>query len=214
MTKRIFITATNTDIGKTYISEKLIHFFSDMGFRVSVFKPIETGVFNFPLDGKKLFESAKRRNDKLKDFSLADIVPYQFPLPASPFVAKGDSKIELSKIIESLEKVEKESDIVLIEGAGGVAVPICQNYFTTDLIADLKATALLVAPTNLGSISDTLLSKWKLESEKIPFTWTLNLWKDQETFDEVSLPFYKKHFKEFSIFQHNSEKVAKALLKI
>jgi dethiobiotin synthetase len=214
MTKRIFVTATNTDIGKTYISEKLVNLFSDMGLRVSYFKPIETGVSEFPLDGKKIFDVAKKRNQELEKFSLSEIVPYQFQLPASPFVARGETEIEISKIVESLEKLEKISDVVIIEGAGGTAVPICKNYFTTDLIKDLNAKAVLVAPTNLGSISDTLLSIWKLEIEKIDFVWTLNLWKDKSIFDEVSLPFYKSHFKEVDIFQKNPYKVAKKILNL
>jgi dethiobiotin synthetase len=214
MTKRIFVTATNTDVGKTYISEKLVNLFSDMGLRVSYFKPIETGVTEFPLDGKKVFDVAKSRNPELEKFSLSEIVPYQFPLPASPFVAKGETEIKLSKILESLEKLEKLSDIVIIEGAGGTAVPIFENYFTTNLIKDLKAKAILVAPTNLGSISDTLLSMWKLESENIDFVWTLNLWKDTESFDEVSLPFYKSNFSEVDIFQKNPKKVAEKLLNL
>ncbi|EJF06866.1 dethiobiotin synthase [Thiovulum sp. ES] len=213
-TKRIFVTATNTDVGKTFISEKLVNLFSDMGLRVSYLKPIETGVSQFPLDGKKVFDVAKERNPELERFSLTEIVPYQFRLPASPFVAKGETEIKLSKIVESLEKLEKVSDIVIIEGAGGTAVPISENYFTTDLIADLGAKAVLVAPTNLGSISDTLLSIWKLESEKIDFIWTLNLWKDKNSFDEVSLPFYKSHFKEVDIFQKNPQKLAEKILNL
>jgi dethiobiotin synthetase len=214
MTKRIFVTATNTDIGKTYISEKLVNLFSDMGLRVSYLKPIETGVSEFPLDGKKVFDVAKRRNQELEKFSLSEIVPYQFSLPASPFVAREGIEIEISKIVENLEKLEKVSDVVIIEGAGGTAVPIYKNYFTTDLIKDLNAKVVLVAPTNLGSISDTLLSIWKLEIEKIDFVWTLNLWKDKSSFDEVSLPFYKSHFKEVDIFQKNPYKIAKKILNL
>ena len=81
--KSIFITATNTDVGKTYASEKFLRFFAKNGLKVGYFKPCETGVIDFPLDGTKMLNLTKELNPNFK-VSINDVVPYQFKLPAAP----------------------------------------------------------------------------------------------------------------------------------
>ncbi|MDD3325083.1 MAG: dethiobiotin synthase, partial [Sulfurospirillaceae bacterium] len=94
--KPIFITATNTDVGKTYTALKLIKALSLQGLHVGIFKPIETGVIeDKPLDGVMLWEEAKKHNPKMQNLTIGDIVPYRFCLSASPYVAKGDTQISL-----------------------------------------------------------------------------------------------------------------------
>jgi len=210
--RNIFITATNTDVGKTYITEQLIYNYSLFGFRVGVIKPIETGVIEKPLDGTRLLNKAMEYNKKLHKLHMSDIVPYQFELPASPFVAKANTKISISKIKDAIKKMESYCDILLIEGAGGLLVPIEKNYFMIDLIKELNCKTLLVAPSNLGSINDTLLSIGKLQDYKIDFDWVINLHKDIESFSKVTEPFYKQHFKNFKIFQNNAVQLANGLI--
>jgi dethiobiotin synthetase len=70
---RIFISATNTDVGKTYSTLKLKEILSQRGFKVGVLKPIETGVENTPVDATTLFNTAKRYNQNLKKLNLKDI---------------------------------------------------------------------------------------------------------------------------------------------
>jgi dethiobiotin synthetase len=214
MAKRIFITATNTDIGKTYITEKLLRIYSEMGYRVGYIKPIETGVLEKPLDGNRLFSVAKLLNPSLSALSLLDVVPYQFKLPASPYVAKENENVKLEKIEEAISKMEKFVDILLIEGAGGLLVPIELDYYISDLISDLKSTPLLVAPTHLGSINDTLLSLEHLQNRSMRFAWTLNLWRDRESFYQITYPFYKNKFGVVPIFQEHSLELAKEILNV
>ncbi len=194
MAKRIFITATNTNVGKTYATALLLKEFAAQGFRVGVFKPIETGVQSTPSDGKKLFDLAKELNPELRCLSLKTIVPYQFRLPAAPYVAKEKHSINIDFLIHKLEEIETHCDLVLIEGAGGLMVPIEEDLFMVDLIAVFEASVLLVCPSRLGGINDTLLSRYLLESKKIPCTWAINLYEDRESFEKVSAPFYKKDF--------------------
>ncbi len=212
--RNIFITATNTDIGKTYITEKLLDYYSLFGFRVGVIKPIETGVIDgVPLDGTKLFDKVKLLNSKMNLLSIDDVVPYQFELPAAPYVAKGDVQIDIENIKESIKKMEEYCDILLVEGAGGLMVPIEKNYFMADLIRELNFKTLLVAPSNLGSINDTLLSIEKLKSLDINFDWTVNLHRDADSFPEVTEPFYRDFFgDEFKIFQKSSVQIANSLI--
>ena len=213
MKSKIFITATNTNIGKTYISLNLIRLFSKLGFRVGVMKPIETGVIDgVPSDGMALLEESRKYNPMMSNVSIDEVVPYQFQLPASPYVAKGGETITTDKIREYIQNIEQFCDIVIVEGAGGLLVPIERNYFMIDLIQDLGYRTLLVAPSNLGSINDTLLSLDKLSQRGIDFHWTINLYRDMDTFSQITQPFYLDYFGEVPIFQNSSLEIAKKLI--
>ncbi len=194
MKKRIFVTATNTNIGKTYATSLLLQELASTGLKVGVFKPIETGVENEPLDGKKLFDLAVSLNPALNVLGLDTIVPYQFKLPAAPIVAKEAVKIDLAYLSQKLSLIEELCDVVLIEGAGGLMVPVEKDLFMVDFIAYFKASVLLVSPSKLGSINDTLLSQYLLESKNIAYTWAINIYEDKDTFAQVTAPFYKNGF--------------------
>jgi len=187
--KSIFITATNTDIGKTYTTIKLASVLNELGYKVGVFKPIETGVKDIPSDGTKLLEASKN-----KDITLDDVVPVRFSLPAAPYVAKKDKKIDFQKIKNSYERVEKNSDIVLVEGAGGPLTPVEEDFFMVDFIEFLEVKkTLLVSPNSLGSINDTLLSQSLLKQREIEFVWAVNEYKEsRENFEKITLPFFKE----------------------
>ncbi len=191
---RIFVTATNTGVGKTHTTLQLLDIASKAGFRPGVIKPIETGVLGSPVDGSKLLSKCQELNPSLKPLSLEDIVPYQFRLPAAPYVAKGDTPINIEKIQKKIAKIEKLCDILFIEGAGGLMVPIEKDLFMIDLIRALNTKALLVAPSRLGCINDTLLSLQALEHKNVSHHWYLNLYEDRDSFFEVSYPFFKDYF--------------------
>jgi dethiobiotin synthetase len=208
----IFITATNTDVGKTYTSLKLIEELGRRGLKVGVLKPIETGVVDEPLDGAKLLRAAQKTNPALMSFTCKDIVPIQFELPASPFVAKGKENIDLKALHVSFEKIAKISDIVLIEGAGGLMVPVDEELYMYNFIKEFGATALLVTHGNLGCINDTLLNLRLLDSLHVKYEWCVNLKENEEHFKEVTLSFYEKKFGEVLIVQKEMEKIVNKLL--
>jgi dethiobiotin synthetase len=190
----IFITATNTDVGKTYAAGKFLQKFAREGKRVGYFKPIETGVSDIPLDGSKMLELAKSLNPDFK-VSLNDVVPYRFELPAAPFCAKGDVKIDIELIKQKRDQLLGMCDILVIEGAGGLMVPIEKNYFMIDLIKDLECEAMLITPSRLGCINDTMLSIDALKRAEVPFKWFVNLFSDKESYEKATLPFYREYFK-------------------
>ena len=205
----VFISANNTDCGKTYTALKLIKKFSEMGYKVGVMKPIETGVTHIPPDGKKLFEEAKKYNPLLNNLTLNDIVPIRLKLPAAPFVAGNFS---LEKIISSYKKITPLCDILLIEGAGGIRVPIKvknEEWIEMWEIAKMfNAKLFLVIGSKLGMINDFLLNKYFLESKKIDYTWGINLF--DESYFEITHPFMKKFNPLF--IQKDLDKIVKKLL--
>lgn len=211
--RAIFITATNTDVGKTYTTCKLIEEFGKMGLKVGVFKPIETGVEKEPVDGSLLLKEAKKTNPNLKEFTCKDIVPIQFSLPAAPYVAKEKKIIDMDLLHKSFDKIANVSDIVLIEGAGGLMVPVDEGIYMYDFIKEFDAVTLLVTHGNLGCINDTLLSINLLRALRTEFAWCVNLKDNEDSFKKVTLPFYKDEFGGVILVQKHMDILAKNLLK-
>ena len=198
--KSIFITATNTDVGKTYASEKFLRYFASKGLKVGYFKPCETGVNDLPIDGNKMLNITKELNPDFK-VNLCDIVPYQFKLPAAPYVAKGDTSISLELIKEKKKYLEQFCEVLIIEGAGGLMVPLEKDLFIIDLIKELDCEAILITPSKLGCINDTLLSINALKAKNIDFEFYINLYQDIDSFEKVSKPFLIDYFKKLNFLQ-------------
>ncbi|WP_455757601.1 dethiobiotin synthase [Sulfurimonas sp.] len=193
MKKRIFVTATNTDIGKTYTTKLLLKEYASRGLRVGVIKPIETGVVDgFAPDGSELLACAKELNNQMKDLSVKDIVPITYELPAAPLVASNNEELDLKKIDEAIEKLEELCDVLIIEGAGGLYVPIDRHTMMIDLIKHFKATALLVTHCSLGCINDTLLSSKAMLDKQIPHAIAFNCRDNNDAFADISAPYFTK----------------------
>ncbi len=212
MSKRIFVSATNTNIGKTYTSKLLIEAFSRLGYRVGVYKPIETGVVTLPYDGDELYRCALTFNPDLSTLSLNDIVTLQLPLPAAPFVANKGKPIDLAIFDNALAKIESLCDIVIIEGAGGLMVPIDAHTMMIDLPRYFNAVTLLVTHCNLGCINDTLLSSKALEEAKLPFVVGFNCRVEDYSFETASLPYLTHQFQSIYRIDKDIDAIAKALL--
>lgn len=212
MSKRIFVTATNTDIGKTYTSQLLIESFTRLGFRVGIYKPIETGVTTLPADGSALFQTALLHNPNLHSLTLDDIVTLQLPLPAAPFVANEGKNIDVSLFETALKKIEALCDLVIIEGAGGLMVPIDSEKMMIDLSRYFNASTLLVTHCALGCINDTLLSIKALEDANLPYVVGFNCRAQDTSFDTASLPYFNYRFDHIYRIDNDIDAIAKALL--
>ena len=193
MAKRIFITATNTDIGKTYTTKLLLQSFASRGLRVGAMKPVETGVVNgFCPDGSALLHVTQKLNPEFLSLKVEDIVPITYELPAAPFVASNNKALNINLLHVTMQKLEKLCDVLIIEGAGGLYVPVDEKYMMIDLIKEFDASALLVTHCSLGCINDTLLSKKALEDKNIPHIVGFNCKKEDESFLHVSQPYFEK----------------------
>ena len=190
----LFITATGTNVGKTHTTLKLIEALSGKGLSVGVFKPIETGVTDTAPDASLLLKACQKVNENFKELSPEDITSYIFPLPAAPFCADADDNIDIQKIIEKHDELSKLCDILLVEGAGGLMVPITKEYMMINLIKELNAKTLLVTPSRLGCINDTVLSILALKTFDIDFDWCVNLYENREDFAKVTQPYYDEVF--------------------
>ncbi len=190
MSKRIFVTATNTDIGKTYTSKLLIKEFASRSIRVGAIKLIETGVVDFAPDAEALLASVKEINSEFKDITVEDIVPITYRLPAAPYVASNVTPLDLEVLSIAVEKLEKLCDVLIIEGAGGLYVPVDEKYMMIDLIKHFEASTLLVTHCSLGCINDTILSERALNDKNIKYVTAFNCRESDESFSEVSEPYF------------------------
>jgi dethiobiotin synthetase len=192
MKKRIFVTATNTDIGKTYTTLLLLKEFASRGLKVGAIKLIETGVVDIATDAKLLLESLKKLNSAFIDVNVKEIVPITYALGAAPYIASKRTALDLQKLNETLQRVEKLCDVLIIEGAGGLYVPIDDDYMMIDMIEHFKASALLVTHCSLGCINDTLLSEKALSDRGLEFVTVFNCKESDLDFKSVSEPYFSQ----------------------
>ena len=163
MTKKIFITATGTDIGKTYISALIVKKMRESGYNCGYFKPVVSGVTEMC---GKLIDSDPNYVIQIAnlDAEAEDCVSYYWQEALSPhLVAKRkNQEINIEKIKYDIAQVSKNYDYLLIEGAGGITCPLIINneekYLLKDLIWELGLSTIIVADAGLGTINSTLLT--------------------------------------------------------
>ncbi len=166
--KSLFITGTDTDVGKTYITAGLAVAIRKMGIDVGVMKPFAAG-------------TAQKKGYKSEDIVILSraaqacdpenlVNPQFFPIPASPYTAWKNLKIKpkINSVLSSFKSLSKIHSMMLVEGMGGIMTPILKNYFVTDLIKDMKIPAVLVTRTKVGTVNHTIMTVKMCEKYKIP----------------------------------------------
>jgi len=166
--KSLFITGTDTDVGKTYITAGLGVVIRKMGIDVGVMKPFAAG-------------TAQKKGYKSKDIVIISkaaqacdpenlVNPQFFPIPASPYTAWKNlkTKPKISTILSSFKKLSKLHDILLVEGMGGIMTPILKNYYISNLIKEMKIPAVIVTRSKIGTVNHTIMTVKMCDKYKIP----------------------------------------------
>lgn len=145
----IFITGTNTDIGKTFVSSLLLSAALQQGMSARYFKPLQTGTSSD-------CDTVKSLTQVSEDRIVRPV--YSFPTPVTPYLAAqiANSEIEINKILKTWHALPEGCYIV--EGAGGLMVPVWRNLLMRDVIKQLQLPLLIVASTVLGTMNHTLLT--------------------------------------------------------
>jgi len=148
----LFITGTNTGVGKTFFSYLLAKNLQRLGIKVGYWKPVETGADPLPQDAYLLA--------KLLNLPLEETVSYTFKLPLAPAVAEKyeGEKIDLNALREVYLNKLNRYEFLIVEGAGGLAVPIKGNYTYADLAKELNLPTLIVSDARLGTINCSFLT--------------------------------------------------------
>lgn len=166
--KAIFVAGTDTGAGKSVVTGLLAKYISESGRSVVTQKWVQTGLETFPEDiDTHLTLMGRKRSDYAGH--LDSMVPYSFRFPASPHLASGLEKgrIETDGIKKAFDSLAGRFDFVIVEGSGGLLVPINEKTLSIDIIKDLRLPVLLAAANRLGSVNHTLLSIEALKARDI-----------------------------------------------
>lgn len=164
MGRCLLITGTSTEVGKTFVSSALVNQLSQRHQKVVYYKPIQTGAStpDAPPDPC----TVKTLTPNLPNIHVH--YRYCFEPPVTPLVADNHNQIDFNVIQRDIDAYQNESDWCLIEGAGGLMVPVSPQTLLIDWIAELQHPVLLVAHSELGTMNHTLLSIEALQSRQIP----------------------------------------------
>lgn len=168
----LFVTGTDTGVGKTRVACALTEGFAMRGRVVGVCKPVETGVSGGPRPtelppGSDAAALAAASN---AEQSPADILPWAFALPAAPSAAARveGTAVDVPALVAHLRAQVALHDVLIVEGAGGLLVPIAPGYDFLDLARELQASVLIVARTGLGTLNHTALTLAALRRAELP----------------------------------------------
>jgi dethiobiotin synthetase len=146
----IFVTGTDTCVGKTLLTALLLNHLRENGVDALAMKPFCSG----GLADVRLLQSLQR--GALSD---QEMNPYYFSKPVAPLVAqKGRRGIALREVVGKIEKIKGRCDCLIVEGSGGLLVPLGPGFTVADLIKNLKCRVIVVARNRLGTINHTLLT--------------------------------------------------------
>ena len=151
MARLFFITGTDTGVGKTVLTALLARFLRGRGVNAAALKPVCSGgrgdarIFSAAMDGA---------------LPLDKINPWHFYAPVAPqLAARRERKhVHLSEVLAHVRAMQKQFEVLLVEGAGGLLSPLGENFDSGDLIAALAATPLIIAPNQLGAVNHILLT--------------------------------------------------------
>lgn len=153
-----FVTGIDTNVGKTAATGFIARELCDQGINVITQKMIQTGCID---ESEDIVEHRRIMNIPLSDVDKdGTTCPYIFTYPCSPHLAsKIDNRIiDIQTIDLATEKLAKQFDVVLLEGAGGIMVPVTDEYLTLDYMQDKGYPVILVTSGKLGSINHTLMT--------------------------------------------------------
>jgi len=146
----IFITGTDTGVGKTVFAALLTRTLREHGLRVAALKPICSG-------GR---EDARRLREAMGKFlALDEVNPWHFRAPLSPLLAARmeHRHVTQAQVVAHVRTVAKQFELVVVEGAGGLLSPLGEDFDSRDLIVALRATPVVVCPNRLGAVNQVLL---------------------------------------------------------
>ena len=158
MPRGVFVTATDTGVGKTVVSAGCALSLRARGMRVGVMKPVATGCIGdngrlVSSDAVYLFEAAENEYAPLTS-------PVRFRNPVAPSIASiyEQKEVNLEAIRKAFRELQKHYDFLIVEGIGGILVPIKKNFLVANLIREMGLPLIIVSHVSLGAINHTLLT--------------------------------------------------------
>ncbi len=169
----LFVTGTDTGVGKTRVAVALIHALRAQGLRVAAMKPVSAG--NDPGELNEDVAALLRAANIEAD--LRDANPYAFAEPIAPHIAaqRAGVRIELDVIAAAYSRLAAAADVVVVEGAGGWRVPLNERDDMSDLAQRLGLPVVLVVGMRLGCLNHALLTAESIARRQVPWAgWVAN----------------------------------------
>ncbi len=156
--KSYFISGTDTEVGKTFVTAGIALALKKMGINVGVMKPFAAG--SPQKNGYKSYDVQllAKASQVIEPEELLN--PYFFPIPVSPFTASKNLgiKVDVKIVMNSFKQLSSLHDVLLVEGIGGIMTPIHENYFVIDLIKNMNLETIIVTSSRIGTINHTIMT--------------------------------------------------------
>lgn len=165
----LFVTGTDTGVGKTVVAAAIVDHFRRRGLRVGALKPVATGCAT-DAGGKLMSEDADRLRAALGDrFSSDEICPVMYAETLTPSVAarRARQPVDWARIRAAIDRIVADSDVIVVEGLGGLHAPIDDRTRVIDLMRSLALPAVCVSRTRIGTINHTLLTVDALRAARV-----------------------------------------------
>jgi dethiobiotin synthetase len=190
-----FVTGTDTEIGKTFVSSALLRGFVREGLQAAAMKPIAAGAFE--LNGVLHNEDADQLDAASNVLLPPELrTPYLLKEPAAPHIAAAleNVTLDLDHIVACHAQAVQRAEIVVVEGVGGFRVPLTATQDTADLAVALKLPVVLVVGMRLGCISHALLSAEAIAARGLTLAgWVANRVDPDMTFPDENIASIREH---------------------
>ena len=195
----LFITGTDTEIGKTFVSSLLIKIIAEEGHKVIGMKPVASGAKNVNGilkndDALSLIQASNVEAD------YKSVNPFVFEPAVSPHLAAEEAgvEIDLDKIKKYFDQLQKKSDVVVVEGVGGWYAPLSSNITVADLAETLNLPIILVVGLRLGCLNHALLTAQAIRQSGLPIAgWIANHVEEDFSSAEKNIKTLKHFFNDF-----------------
>jgi len=197
MSKGIFITGTDTGIGKTVVSCVLLEKLKQAGYKVQGMKPVASGCERSP-DGLRNEDAELLMLHSSVDREYGHVNPYAFEPPIAPHLAAtlADSKINFDVIQQQYNQLQDGIDYIVVEGVGGWLVPLNESQSVADLAVFLDLPVLLVVGIRLGAINHALLSYEAIvQSGQHCIGWVANIVEAEMLYADETIAAIEKRLK-------------------
>lgn len=163
----IFVTGTDTGVGKTLVAAALARHLRDQGLKVGVMKPAETGVDDPAREGHDATLLRWAADCRAPG---EDVAPLRLRRPLAPSLAAEKEKVfvDFGALVESCRRLRRTHDFVIVEGAGGLMVPLAGGLLMADLARAMELPLLVVCRPHLGTINHTLLTVFSAQTMNLP----------------------------------------------
>ncbi len=184
MEKGVFVTGIGTGVGKTVIAGAIAASMKAHGLDIGVMKPVASGAKE--IDGRLVSEDAmylKKIIDSTDDDELVSPILLKPPIAPTIAASKIGVPIDINKILKAYEELTNRHDFVVVEGVGGLMVPIDDTLFVADLVRKMDLSLVIVSSDYLGTINHTLLTVEYAKSRNIRIKGiVINMLKDGNDF--------------------------------